>query len=477
MLMKKVLKLSYIAVILTITMILSSGGIPLMAEESTLAAVSVQEGRISSKEEVIYCLLDHSGKVKDTYVVNILNVKDPGVVYDYGSFSSLKNLTDTGELVSENGKVRANASGNRFYYQGSLSNAELPWIIDISYYLNDVKTDLKNLAGANGHVRIEIDTKKNNAIDTGFFENYLLQVTAQLDTGRFKNIEAEGATYANAGENKIATFTILPGSEGKLTIEADVTGFMMDGFEFSAIPFSMQIEMPDLSEFSDDFATLTDAISQLNAGVAALEHGLAEISNGAAAIAEGSSGFKSGLADLDSKKGELIQSSSLIMNTLNDLSAMMSLPEAQAANPQLAYALIGLANNYKEFHAGLEGYTEGVSQLAGSYPGIHTGIEGLAAGVSQIRSGAKELGTGTNALYENTRDLPQKVEDFGSDLLSEYDKSDYRPVSFVSPENKNVSSVQFVIRTEKIEKEEAKPAPAVESKSKTIWTRLLDLFR
>jgi putative membrane protein len=475
--MKKIFKIPFIAVLLIITLLFSSAGLPLLAEENKTEPVNSPSGQVSSKEEVIYCSLDNSGKLKNIYVVNILNVTIPGVVYDYGSYSSLKNLTDTGELVSENGKVKINAPEGRFYYQGNLENGNLPWSVDISYYIDGVKKDPKNLAGADGHVKIEINTKKNNGIDSGFFENYLLQVSVQLNTERFSNIDAAGATMANAGANKIVNFTVLPGVEGNLSIEADVTDFEMGSIEFSAIPFSMQIEMPDMSEFSDEFSALANAIAQLNTGVEALAKGLAEISGGAAAITYGSSEFKNGLAALDSKSDEIIQASSMIMDTLNNLSAMMSIPEAQAANPQLAYALTELTKNYNGFHMGLEGYTQGVSQLASSYPGIHAGIEGLAGGVNKVSEGAKELSSGTDTLYENTKDLPQKIDAYSKDLLSDYDKSDYEPVSFISSENRDVTSVQFVMRTEKIEKEEARPAQTTEKEPETFWTRLLDLFR
>ncbi|HHW23742.1 MAG TPA: hypothetical protein GXX26_12845 [Clostridiaceae bacterium] len=475
--MKRIMKHSLIAAILSMTLLISSAGIPLMAAQNPAESQVGSEGRISSKEEVVYGSLDNSGKIKSIYVVNILNVTEPGIVYDHGSYSSVKNLTDTGELVSENGKVKINASGGRFYYQGNIDNGDLPWIIDISYYLNDVKTDPKDLAGANGHLRIEIDTGKNNSIDPGFFDNYLLQVSLQLDTGNFSNIDAKGATLANAGENKIITFTVLPGTEGKLSVEADATDLEMGSIEFSAIPFSMQIEMPDMSEMTDDLSVLTDAIAQLKTGVTALEKGLAEISGGASAIVGGSSEFKNGLSALDSRSNELVQASTMIMNTLNDLSAMMSIPEVQAANPQLAYALSELSKNYAGFHTGLEGYTQGLSQLAGNYPAIHSGIEGLAEGTKEAFIGSGLLSDGVDAMYENTRDIPQKIDDFSKDLLAEYDKSDYEPVSFVSSENKNVTSIQFVMRTDKIEKQEAKPVQSTDSEPGTFWTRLLDLFR
>jgi putative membrane protein len=475
--MIKKYKHSLIAVILLITLIFTSSGIPLIAAESSTDRSNDTEGKISSKEEVIYCSLDSSGKINNIYVVNILNVLNSGVVHDYGTYSSVKNLTDTGELVSENGRVKINTSEGRFYYQGNMDNGRLPWIIDISYYLDDVKTDPKDLAGANGHIRIDIDTRKNTGIDSGFFENYLLQVTLQLDTGNFADIEAEGAALANAGENKIITFTVLPGIEGKLSIEADVTDFEMGGIEFSAVPFSMQIDMPDMSEMTEDLTALTDAIAQLKTGIEALEKGLAEINRGASAIVSGSSEFKNGLAALDSKSAELVQASSMIMSTLSSLSAMMSMPEVQAANPQLAYALTELAGSYNQFHMGLEGYTQGVGQLAGSYPAIHSGIEGLAEGTKQALNGSGLLSGGIDTMYENTRDIPQKIDGYSRELLSEYDKSDYKPVSFVSSENKNVTSVQFVMRTDKIEKQEVKPVQSPDSEPETFWTRLLDLFR
>ena len=101
----------------------------------------------------------------------------------------------------------------------------------------------------------------------------------------------------------------------------------------------------------------------------------------------------------------------------------------------------------------------------------------MAGGVNKVSEGAKELSSGTDTLYENIKDLPQNIDAYSKDLLSDYDKSDYEPVSFISSENRDVTSVQFVMRTEKIEKEEARPAQTTEKEPETFWTRLLDLFR
>lgn len=474
--MKKYFRFSLISLILVITLLFSSAA-NILAEENDVQPPNITEGQISSKEEVIYCSLDNSGLVKSIYAVNILNIEKPGIVYDYGQYSSIKNLTDIENLVNNSGKIKINAPKGRFYYQGNIDNGNLPWVMDVSYYIDGIKIDAKNLAGASGHVKIDIKTKKNNSIDSGFFENYLLQITAQLNTENCRNITAEGATLANAGANKIITFTVLPGYNGNVSIEADVTDFEMGGLEFSAIPFAMEIDMPDMSQFSDELTVLTDAISQLNAGVSELKEGLALINGGANALNNGSSEFKNGLTALNAKSGEIIQASSLIMNSLSNLNAAMSIPEVQAANPQLAFGLAELANNYNGFHMGLESYTQGISQLAGSYSGIHSGVEGLAEGTKEIYGGAKELSNGANTLNENTKDLPQQIASIGEDLISEYDKSDFKPVSFISSENKNVTSVQFVMQTGKIEKEQAPTQPAETEPETTFWTRLMDLFK
>ena len=81
------------------------------------------------KEEVIYVMAGADGTVNSVYAVNSF---DGGDVSDYGDYSSVKllnvdgNITQNGDEISfsspENGKV---------YYQGTLTNTEIPWDISI----------------------------------------------------------------------------------------------------------------------------------------------------------------------------------------------------------------------------------------------------------------------------------------------------------------------------------------------------------
>ena len=75
----------------------------------------------------------------------------------------------------------------------------------------------------------------------------------------------------------------------------------------------------------------------------------------------------------------------------------------------------------------------------------------------------------TDELYQETKDLPDQMEEEINQMISEYDKSDFKPVSFVSVNNEKVYSVQFVIKTESIQKEEQETKKAEPEKEKGFW--------
>lgn len=134
-----------------------------------------------------------------------------------------------------------------------------------------------------------------------------------------------------------------------------------------------------------------------------------------------------------------------------------------------------LAEQYGGFHEGLVSYVQGVKSLAGGCGQLSQGINSLAGGIDNVNGGMGDLASGLDALNENTRTLPDEIQTAIDEKKDEYDTSDFTPVSFVSPRNTNVTSVQFVIQTEGITKPDVK-APAVAPEEKNVWTRLKDLF-
>lgn len=566
-------------------------------------------GKVISKDEVVYATLSATGNLKEIYVVNTLDISKAGEILDYGEFSSLKNLTDLSVLNQDEDSVRIDAPEGKFYYQGNMKDdTKLPWDINVTYLLDGQKVDPKGLAGKTGHVEINIETAANSDADKVFFENYLLQISLQL-SNKYENIEASDGMMANAGKNKQITFSVMPGNEEAFQLEADVEDFEFQGIEIAAVPSSLPIDTSDIGKMTDDMATLSDAIGDLNEGVAELKDGVSELNKGAKSLRDGSAQYNNGINQVAGGSSELVKGSSSIQEALitinsslsgnsesSDLSSLSELPtglsalangltetanglstlqesysqafgaldsaingipvgqltdaqiaelrknnanspaleqllasysaaqkvkvtyssvkqafdavapalnEASGAIKNMSAQLQTIANeltaslqesdmgglaelqkglselsaNYGAFHSGLVSYTSGVGQLSSSYNELHSGIVQLSGGTNDLASGVNELHNGTNELHEETKDLPEKMEDEINETLQEYDKSDFEPVSFVSPKNENVYSVQFVIKTESIQKEEEETKKVKEKPKKGFWDLLMDLFR
>ncbi len=132
--------------------------------------------------------------------------------------------------------------------------------------------------------------------------------------------------------------------------------------------------------------------------------------------------------------------------------------------------------------AGAQGIASGASELSGGADALANGAEQaasgagqLATGANQLSSGAGQLAVGTSALYTEVQAIPDKVQKEIDAMMAEYDKSDFKPVSFASSKNTDVKLVQFVITTDPIQvpKSDEVPEPQPEQ---TIWDRVLALF-
>ncbi|PAV29626.1 hypothetical protein CIL05_09630 [Virgibacillus profundi] len=331
------------------------------SDSKTQEAKLEQDGKISSKDEVVYATLSPTGDRQEIYVVNTLDVKKEGTVVDYGSYSSLKNLTDLSELDQSDNKVQFTASEGKFYYQGNTEDAALPWDIAVSYSLDGKKISPEELAGKDGRLKIRIETSANETVNPAFFENYLLQISLTLGSEIASNIKAGDGMVANAGKNKQVTFTVMPEQEEELLVEADVVDFELDGIDITGVPSSMSVEAPDVDEMTGDMKSLTGAITEINDGVGELNNGVSELNNGVAELHDGSAQYKNGIANLDGSSSELINGSKEIEEALGALSNSL-------------------------------GNTEGMDL---------SGMEGLVEGLTGISSGLGETADGLGILKQN----------------------------------------------------------------------------
>ncbi|WP_280770047.1 YhgE/Pip domain-containing protein [Salipaludibacillus daqingensis] len=180
---------------------------------------------------------------------------------------------------------------------------------------------------------------------------------------------------------------------------------------------------------------------------------------------------------LDEVSGSIEEMANTMESMATEIGSSVEDMDAADSIGELQEGLATLSNNYKEFHDGLVSYTNGVGQLSSSYKDIHAGIVELSGGTGELEDGVEELDTGTDTLYESTKDMPDQMQEEVDEMIADYDKSDVDTVSFVSAENEKINSVQFVIKTESIEKEEQESNEEQEEEQKGFWDRLMDLFK
>ena len=127
-----------------------------------------------------------------------------------------------------------------------------------------------------------------------------------------------------------------------------------------------------------------------------------------------------------------------------------------------------LKSEYQTFDNSLNLYATAILIVAG--------YNQLANGTISLVSGSSTLKDGTAKLRSATTGLDTKVKDKINDLINSIEGNAHIG-SFVSSDNTNVEGVQFVIKTEKIEKVETKTVTTETTKNLNFWDKLVNLFK
>ncbi|MFA9463950.1 MAG: hypothetical protein ACERKN_06620 [Velocimicrobium sp.] len=142
----------------------------------------------------------------------------------------------------------------------------------------------------------------------------------------------------------------------------------------------------------------------------------------------------------------------------------------------LSTAMSKLSSNYTSFHNGLLSYMSGVSSLSDNYSDFQSGLSQYKDGMHTFQNGVAKLQVGTETLQSETKDFPTQIQDTIDEMSAQYSGDDYEPVSFLSLNNKKISLVQFVMKTEAITIPPKTEAPIEDTTHETFWDRLIQLF-
>lgn len=344
------------------------------------------------KTEVVYASLAADGQVEAAYVVNQFDVESAGDVEDFGNYEKIANLTDEGALAHEDDAVSFVADEGVFYYQGDMAKAQLPWDVSLSYELDGREVSAEEIAGATGALAMHLTTKAVEDVDASFAESYMLQVTFTLNGDTTSDIEAEGATVASSGRNRTVAFTALPGENADCLLTAQVRDFEMTGVQIAALPYSMNMDMPDTDGMMDDMTKLSDAIAQLDDGAEALAAGVDELAGGAKQFAAGAAAFGDGLEALGGSSSQLVEGSAQIKAGIDAIVGGM----AGASQGQIdlsGLAQLGqLSGGLRSLASAFDGLSAQTAQLQAGFDAAHANLAAAIAAIPAPTLGEAEIG-------------------------------------------------------------------------------------
>ncbi len=254
---------------------------------------------VKDKDETVYVLLNGDGTVKSVHVVNTFPVDGPGRYRDYGVYSQVVNLSNSAMAQVRNGAVTWELEGDihRFYYEGTASKpGELPFTLTLSYSLDGEKVSEDALAGAAGHVALELSIEANVKAEAYFQQNYMAQVSIPLDMEICRNISAPEASTVISGKSMTATYMVMAGQSGEYRLEWDTTDFSMD--EISMIVMDSSVDMASMMSSVLDTDALIEGVGGMSTVMGQLVEGTKELEAGAEGLTVAGSKLKSAGAAL-----------------------------------------------------------------------------------------------------------------------------------------------------------------------------------
>ena len=244
------------------------------------------------------------------------------------------------------------------------------------------------------------------------------------------HIDATQSYFTALETNASALYDGLVGLQSQYA--AFDAGLQSMAASLASLPASLSLLSDSVDSLVLQYEQLNNGIIEYTAGVVEAQGGCAAVYGGVSELAAGSGSLTDGLEQLKAGTGQLKSGSA-------ELSGVMS-----------------------EFGDGIIELAKGVSELS--------------RGVDELYNGAGELKDGTGELSGETAGMDTQITDQIDEMISSVSGGSDKVVSFVSPKNTNVSSVQFVMKTPAIKvKEEAAPTEQDITK-KSFWEKLLMLF-
>lgn len=404
-----------------------------------------------SKREVVYAVLKSDGSYDKLIVMNQFELKENQEISDYGNYSAVYSLDDK-NLDFDGEKVTTRIGPGYWYYRGDLEDKELPWEVKISYKLDGQEVSPEDLTGATGLFALDLEIlPRDNNVDL-YSKSYMFQFSLSLDKELYSSLSAENASLADAGQNTMVNWVLLPQfqEELKISLTAEVNNFSMPAPRLVALPLAF-----DAGSFSLAPGSLEEVLARL------------ETTDQYALLMENLNSFKTSIQDLSAKT-----------STLNsNLKGLGKQPETEEDQVQVDFAELQekLSQLEGSFSPDQEALLDEISMALGQ-------AKAQQDGLSQVVKEAGTLNTSFGFFMQKLSlaelSLPNYLYEFENQIPSLIGEvfPKYEAISFASEKNQ-VDFVQFILVLPEIEPElvEAEELEEI-TDERSFWQKFTDLF-
>ena len=224
-----------------------------------------------------------------------------------------------------------------------------------------------------------------------------------------------------------------------------------------------------LQAFLDEMdETLPEMLQQLLESIDQASSGLSQLRGAGDQIVAGGVEVKAGFKQLNDGAHDLAEGGAALADGARQI---------KGGSDELTGGITSLADHFKRMTQGSSQISWGLQQLSNGLAGYRDGVASYVNGVSQAGAGSRQLADGTNQLQQETDGLDDKFRETMDEMTKDLLPKEFDPVSFVSKKNKNIEVVQFVMMGPAINLPAENGSDEPISQSKTIWDRIIDLFK
>ena len=457
---------------------------------------------VGSSKQISYTVLPGKGldaeitaDVKDELMDKVTQIMDAAKQLNDGAGTlsdGTDSLTDGGSSLSDGASSLADGINSLDAGLETLKNG----VTDMQTALNTLDSQSSTLTGGSKEVLTALQIIQSQLANVSVDASQLEQLTSssaaikQGITNAYNGAEALQSNLSYAGyksamkANGLDIDQLQSGNASAInTISGQISELNNSIAQLKSMPdyATNEVYQQQVAQMQSQISSLTQAVILLKSNSAALG-GTEQYLNG---VSQGTGELVSGLSQLNTNYEAFDSAIGQLSNTLSGLSGNVT---------ALKNGIDQLTANYTKLDKGVNAYTEGVAAITKAYSKINSGTVSLTNGSKKLvngskslkngttelyqglltlNDGTKELKDGTQEFYDQTDGMDTKIEDTMNEMLDSLSGGDSETTSFVSEKNGNIDLVQFVIKTDAIEKKEK----AKKTKEKTEETSVVEKFK